>query len=468
MSGTFLGMPAFPVNAAAAVQDSQLRYNLRKATRTIRGKRASAVGELPDWAELRRAGKEIKDHTLRNLERYLLRMEEAVTAAGGHVHWAADAEEANRIVAGLVKATGETSVVKVKSMATQEIGLNEALLEEGITAYETDLAELIVQLGDDWPSHILVPAIHRNRSEIREIFQDKMAGWGRAAPEDLTDEPRALAEAARLHLRERFLSTKVAISGANFMIAETGTLVVLESEGNGRMCLTLPETLISVVGIEKLLPSWRDLEVFLQLLPRSSTGERMNPYTSTWTGAVEGQEFHLVLLDNGRTNVLADEVGRQALRCIRCSACLNVCPVYERAGGHAYGSVYPGPIGAILTPQLRGTASELDASLPYASTLCGACFDACPVAIDIPEVLVHLRGKVRHARAERMGMRAAGWVFDRPTRLARAQRLGGRLRRFVPGRLPGPLSAWTDTRDIPDIPAESFRDWWNRTDGGAR
>ncbi|MER5644624.1 lactate utilization protein B [Streptosporangium sp. NPDC002524] len=468
MSGTFLGMPAFPANATAAVQDSQLRYNLRKATHTIRGKRASVVAELPDWAELRQAGKEIKNYTLRDLERYLLQMEEAVTAAGGHVHWAADAEEANRIVADLVKATGETSVVKVKSMATQEIGLNEALLEEGITAYETDLAELIVQLGDDWPSHILVPAIHRNRSEIREIFQDKMGDWGRAAPEDLTDEPRALAEAARLHLRERFLSTKVAISGANFMIAETGTLVVLESEGNGRMCLTLPETLISVVGIEKLLPSWRDLEVFLQLLPRSSTGERMNPYTSTWTGAVEGQEFHLVLLDNGRTNVLADEVGRQALRCIRCSACLNVCPVYERAGGHAYGSVYPGPIGAILTPQLRGTASELDASLPYASTLCGACFDACPVAIDIPEVLVHLRGKVRHARVERMGMRAAGWVFNRPSRLARAQRLGGRLRRFVPGRLPGPLSAWTDTRDIPDIPAESFRDWWNRTDGGAR
>ncbi|MEU4829405.1 lactate utilization protein B [Streptosporangium sp. NPDC023615] len=461
-------MPAFPENAAAAVQDSQLRYNLRKATRTIRGKRAAVVDELPDWAELRRAGKEIKDHTLRDLERYLLRMEEAVTAAGGHVHWAADAAEANRIVADLVKATGETSVVKVKSMATQEIGLNEALEREGITAYETDLAELIVQLGDDLPSHILVPAIHRNRSEIREIFQDRMADWGRAAPGDLTDEPHALAEAARLHLRERFLSTKVAISGANFMIAETGTLVVLESEGNGRMCLTLPETLISVVGIEKLLPTWRDLEVFLQLLPRSSTGERMNPYTSTWTGSTEGQEFHLVLLDNGRTGVLADEVGRQALRCIRCSACLNVCPVYERAGGHAYGSVYPGPIGAILTPQLRGTASELDASLPYASTLCGACFDACPVAIDIPEVLVHLRGRVRHARAERLGMRAAGWVFDRPARLARAQRLGGRLRRFVPGRLPGPLSAWTDTRDIPDIPSESFRDWWGRTEGGTR
>ncbi|WP_214109790.1 lactate utilization protein B [Acrocarpospora catenulata] len=464
MSKTFVGMPAFPKNAAKAVQDSQLRFNLRKATRTIRNKRALVVGELADWPGLRQAGKAIKDHTLRNLDRYLIQLEEAVTAAGGHVHWAKDAAEANRIVADLVKATGETEVVKVKSMATQEIGLNEALEAEGITAYETDLAELIVQLGDDWPSHILVPAIHRNRAEIREIFLDKMPD----APPGLTDEPRALAEAARLHLRERFLRAKVAISGANFMIAETGTLVVLESEGNGRMCLTLPRTLISVVGIEKLLPTWRDLEVFLQLLPRSSTGERMNPYTSTWAGATEGQDFHLVLLDNGRTGVLADEVGRQALRCIRCSACLNVCPVYERTGGHAYGSVYPGPIGAILTPQLRGMSTELDRSLPFASSLCGACYEVCPVAIDIPTVLVELRAKARHPRAERLGMAAAGWVFTRSVRLARAQRFGGRMRRLVPKRLPGPMSAWTDTRDIPDIPRESFRAWWDRTEGGTR
>ncbi|GGO78874.1 lactate utilization protein B [Nonomuraea cavernae] len=459
MSATFLGMPGnFPQNSALAVQDSQLRYNLRKATHTIRGKRATVVGELSDWAELRAAGKAIKDETLRHLDRYLIQLEEAVTRAGGTVHWARDAAEANRIVAGLVQATGETEVVKVKSMATQEIGLNEALAEQGITAYETDLAELIVQLGDDFPSHILVPAIHRNRAEIRDIFLDRMGD----APPDLTDEPAALAEAARLHLRERFLRSKVAISGANFMVAETGTLVVLESEGNGRMCLTLPETLISVVGIEKLLPSWRDLEVFLQLLPRSSTGERMNPYTSTWTGSVEGQDFHLVLLDNGRTDVLADEVGRQALRCIRCSACLNVCPVYERAGGHAYGSVYPGPIGAILTPQLRGMSSALDASLPYASSLCGACFEVCPVAIDIPEVLVDLRAKAPHGPAERAGMRVAGWIFNDHVRLAKAQRLAGRLRKLVPRRLPGPASAWTDTRDLPEIPAESFRDWWER------
>src|SRR6478672_79059 len=253
---------------------------------------------------------------------------------------------------------------------------------------------MIVQLGKYRPSHILVPAIHRNRGEIRDIFRAEMSEWGRPAPEGLTDTPAELAEAARLHLREKFLRAKVGISGANFMVAETGTLVVVESEGNGRMCLTLPETLISVVGIEKIVPTWRDLEVFMQLLPRSSTGERMNPYTSMWTGATEGQTFHLVLLDNGRTSVLADEVGRQALRCIRCSACLNVCPVYERAGGHAYGSVYPGPIGAILTPQLRGLASPLEESLPYASTLCGACYEVCPVAINIPEVLLDLRSKV--------------------------------------------------------------------------
>ncbi|MEU7028153.1 lactate utilization protein B [Streptomyces sp. NPDC046275] len=461
--------PAFPAAAREAVGDGTLRANLRHATRTIRDKRARAVAELPDWAELREAGRRIKDHTLRHLDRYLVQLEESVTAAGGTVHWAADAAEANRIVAELVKATGETEVVKVKSMATQEIGLNEALAAEGIRAYETDLAELIVQLGDDRPSHILVPAIHRNRGEIRDIFRSEMAAWGRPAPDDLTDTPAELAEAARLHLREKFLRARVGVSGANFMVAETGTLVVVESEGNGRMCLTLPETLISVVGIEKVVPTWRDLEVFLQTLPRSSTAERMNPYTTMWTGTTDGdgpRAFHLVLLDAGRTDVLADATGRQALRCIRCSACLNVCPVYERAGGHAYGSVYPGPIGAILTPQLRGTASAVDASLPYASSLCGACYEVCPVAIDIPEVLVHLRERVAEAggpghRLERAAMKAAGWVLDRPKLLAAGERLASRTRALHPKRPPG-TGAWTESRDLPEVPAESFRDWWMR------
>ncbi|GAA2800565.1 LutB/LldF family L-lactate oxidation iron-sulfur protein [Kitasatospora paracochleata] len=469
MSGTYLGMPAFPKAAAVSTQNAQLRANLTHATHTIRDKRAKAVAELADWAELRQAGKEIKDRTLRRLDHYLLQAEAAVTAAGGTVHWAQAAAEANRIVADLVKAKGEREVVKVKSMATQEIGLNEALAAEGITAYETDLAELIVQLGDDLPSHILVPAIHRNRGEIRDIFREAMSRWGRPAPEGLTDSPAELAEAARLHLREKFLRAKVAVSGANFLVAETGSLVVVESEGNGRMCLTLPETLISVVGIEKVVPTWRDLEVFLQLLPRSSTAERMNPYTSIWTGTTRGDgpsDFHLVLLDNGRTDTLADEVGRQALRCIRCSACLNVCPVYERAGGHAYGSPYPGPIGAILTPQLRGLTSEVDASLPYASTLCGACYEVCPVAIDIPEVLVHLREQVaEHGtghRAERAAIKAATWLLDHPAAYRTALRAAARTRRLQPRRLPlpGPAKAWSDTRDLPTMPEQSFRDWW--------
>jgi L-lactate dehydrogenase complex protein LldF len=474
---TFLGMPAgtgnlggdrpFPAAAHDALDDAQLRHNLGAATATIRGKRAGVVAELPDWTQLRAAGAAIKDDVLAHLDRYLIQLEEQVTARGGTVHWARDADEANSIVTRLVQATGAREVVKVKSMATQEIGLNEALEAVGITATETDLAELIVQLGHDRPSHILVPAIHRNRSEIRDIFLREMAGVDPA----LTDDPRTLADAARAHLRAKFLTAQVAISGANFAVADTGTLVVVESEGNGRMCLTLPETLISVVGIEKVLPTWDDLSAMLQLLPRSSTGERMNPYTTMWTGVHEGdgpQEVHVVLLDNGRSHVLADRLGRQALRCIRCSACLNVCPVYERTGGHAYGSVYPGPIGAVLNPQLRGTASDIDRSLPYASSLCGACFDACPVRINIPELLVELRAKVvddSGPTAESAAMKAAAWVLSDPRRLAAAQRAATAAGRLTAGRtirsVPG-LSAWTNARDLPNPPTETFRQWWAR------
>jgi L-lactate dehydrogenase complex protein LldF len=482
---TFLGIPTapsatghlrgdttFPVAARDAVADSQLRRNIGHATATIRAKRAKVVGEVPDWQQLREAGRAIKAETMQHLDRYLLQFEEAFIARGGVVHWARDAADANRIVTDLVLATGEREVVKVKSMATQEIGLNEALEAAGVTAYETDLAELIVQLGHDRPSHILVPAIHKNRSEIADIFRREMPD----VPGDLTDEPARLADAARLHLRRTFLSAKVAVSGANFGVAETGTLAVVESEGNGRMCLTLPETLITVMGIEKLVPTWRDLEVFLQLLPRSSTGERMNPYTSMWTGVTPGdgpQNVHLVLLDNGRTAALADEVGRSALHCIRCSACLNVCPVYERTGGHAYGSVYPGPIGAILSPLLTGLHDEPEnASLPYASTLCGACYEVCPVMIDIPTILVHLRGrKIEETKAdhrlptpEAVAMAALSYVMTDPGRWSRAQRLSrvGRLlgRRGRIRHLPFPGSRWTAARDAPVPPAQTFREWW--------
>jgi L-lactate dehydrogenase complex protein LldF len=468
----------FPGAARKALGDSQLRHNLRVATQTIRAKREAVVSELGDWEELREAGKQIKEHALRHLDVHLERLEESVTAAGGTVHWARDAAEANATVAALVRSAGSTEAIKVKSLTTDEIGLNEALAREGISAIETDLAELIVQLGHDRSSHILVPAIHRNRSEIRELFRRELPGT-----ENLTDEPAALAEAARRHLRERFLRVGVGISGANFAVADTGTVCVVESEGNGRMCTTLPRVLITVMGLEKVLPRFADLGIMLQLLPRSSTGERMNPYTSLWTGVTPGdgpQEFHLVLLDAGRTDVLADEIGRQALHCIRCSACLNVCPVYERTGGHAYESTYPGPIGAILTPQLQGLSSA--PTLPWASSLCGACYEVCPVKIDIPTVLVHLRGRVvREAKGdgwksklagERLAMQAMARTFNSRRRYEAAQRAArigawplsrdGRVERS----LPGPLRGWTRSRDLPAPAAETFRDWWRRERGG--
>lgn len=470
MSGTFVGMPAFPIAAREALGNQQMRANLAHATSTIRGKRAAVAGEVDDWEELRTFAADTKDRALAGLPEYLEQFEAAASAAGAVVHWARDAEEACGIVADIARRHEASEVVKVKSMLTQEIGLNEALEAEGISAWETDLAELIVQLGHDLPSHILVPAIHRNRSEVRDIFVEEMGKVGRPAPDGLTDDPARLAEAARLHLREKFLRAKVAVSGANFAVAQTGSLVVVESEGNGRMCLTLPEVLVSLVGIEKVVPTWEDLDVFLQLLPRSSTGERMNPYTSTWTGVREGdgpQEVHIVLLDNGRTRALADEVGRQALRCIRCSACLNVCPVYERTGGHAYGSVYPGPIGAILNPLLRGVGeSEQVDSLPYASSLCGACYEVCPVKIDIPSVLVHLRSQVVDAhrggvpKPEAAAMKAASWAMSDHRRFRAAERFS-RVGISVARKVGA--AKWTDARDLPTPPRVPFRVAWRRT-----
>jgi iron-sulfur cluster protein len=466
---------SFPAAARRSLADTQLRANLARATTTIRDKRARVVGELPDWEELRAAGAAVKDGALLRLDEELERLEESVTRAGGQVHWAADGAEACAIVAGVARSHGLRELVKVKSIASDEIKLNEALAAQGIAALETDLAELIIQLGDDEQSHILVPAIHKNRAEIRDLFRRELD-----LP-DLSDDPPALTEAARLHLRSNFLQARMGVSGANFAIAETGTVCVVESEGNGRMCTTLPDVLVTLMGVEKVVPAWRDMEVFLQLLPRSSTGERMNPYTSFWSGVREGDgpsEFHLVLLDNGRTGALADEIGRQALRCIRCSACLNVCPVYARVGGHAYESVYPGPIGAILTPQLKGMDDA--GSLPYASSLCGACAEVCPVNIEIPRLLTHLRARERDEASaldpELLSMKGLFGLFSSRERYERAQKLARiaarpLVRRGRISRAPGPLSGWTSSRDLPPPATESFRDWWRRTRGdrsGAR
>lgn len=483
--------PKFQAAARVLVGDSQMRKNVRHATKVIQTKRAHVVAEMPDWQDLRESGKQIRRHTLRHLDFYLLQFERNCTAAGGVVHWARDAEEARQIVVKLVKTSGAqgespTEVIKIKSMTTEEIQLNQALEEAGVHAYETDLAELIIQLGHDQPSHIVVPALHKNRAQIREIFKREMN-----LP-DLGGTPQDLADAARRFLREKFLRVKTAVSGANFLIADTGGVCIVESEGNGRMCLTLPETLITVAGIDKVLPKFSDLEVMLQLLPRSATGERMNPYNSIWTGvnktpAGDGpRTFHVVLVDNARTKILADEEARQTLQCIRCGACLNSCPVYQQTGGHAYGSVYAGPIGAILTPQLMEMHHAQ--SLPYASSLCGACYEVCPVKINIPEVLIHLRNKVVKQQSsglniltnpEVMALKAVAMVFRSEPVFRISQKLG-RLGELPLSHkdgqgvgwinwLPGMLGGWTQVRDLRVMPKQTFRQWFEeREKSGAK
>ncbi len=459
--------PSFQKAALPLLEDAQLRKNVRHATDVITRKRGIVVAETPDWQELRTAGSAIKAHTMRYLDYYLQQFEKTCTAAGGHVHWASDADEANRIIVGLVKQYGGDEVIKIKTMTSEEIGLNEALEQEGIRAHETDLAEVIVQLGGDKSSHIVAPAVHKNRSQVRQIFRERMN-----LP-NLSDDPEELTAAARHYLREKFLRVQIGISGANFLIAETGSVCIVESEGNGRMCLTLPNVLISLAGIEKIIPRFEDIEVFLQSLPRSATGERMNPYNSLWTGVRPGdgpQHFHVVLLDNGRTGILADEEARQTLHCIRCGACLNTCPVYRQTGGHAYGSSYSGPIGAIVTPQLL--QMRHGQSLPFASSLCGACYEVCPVKINIPEVLIHLRGRVvREQKSaldpEALAMKTAAVIFTSRTRFEAAQRLGriaqwplvshGWMR-----NLPGMLGNWTRVRDLRALPSQTFREWWKQ------
>ena len=471
----------FPIAAAELLQDTQLRKNVAHATDVIQRKRSALVAEKADWQALRSAGAAIRREALLHLDSYLEQFEKQVTAAGGHVHWASDADEARRIVIGLLRDAQAKEVIKIKSMTTAEIDLNHSLEADGVRVCETDLAELILQLGADQPSHIIAPALHKNRHQVRELFAREMH-----LPE-LTDDPPALTEAARRYLREKFLKVRAAICGANFLVAETGSICIVESEGNGRMCLTLPDTLISIAGIEKVVPRFSDLEVLLQTLPRAATGERMNPYNSVWTGVTPGdgpQNLHVVLLDNGRSNLLADDVTRQTLQCIRCAACLNACPVYRQTGGHAYGSVYSGPIGAILTPQLH--RMEYGQSLPYASSLCGACYEVCPVKINIPELLVYLRSRIVEKNKgklgsifsqERIGMKMMARIFLNHGRFENAQRMARVLEKPFVGRdgwvhkLPGLAGQWTAGRDLEALPEQTFREWWqtrNRQERGPR
>ena len=462
--------PPFPEAALPILQNTQLRKNVAHATDVIQAKRNRLVQEKADWQELRNSASAIRAHALANLASYLEEFEVKCTAAGGTVHWASDAAEARAIILDILREEKADEVIKIKTMTSSEIQLNPALEGAGIRATETDLAELILQLGEDEPSHIVVPALHVNRKQVREIFAQQMG-----LPQ-LSDDPEALTAAARSYLRKKFLSVPTAICGANFLIAETGYVVIVESEGNGRMCLTLPRTLIALAGIEKVIPKFGDLEVLLQVLARSATGERMNPYTSLWSGVTPGdgpQRFHVVLLDNGRSEILARKVERQTLQCIRCAACLNTCPVYRQTGGHAYGSPYAGPIGAILTPQLEHMRHAQ--SLPYASSLCAACYEVCPVKINIPEVLIDLRAQVvdqergqstRWSDPIYLGMKAANIVFGSASRFRIAQKLGRIGAWFFTDKdgwirgLPGIGERWTLSRDLRGLPKQTFREWW--------
>jgi L-lactate dehydrogenase complex protein LldF len=462
--------PPFPQAALPVLRNPQLRKNVAHAIDVIQDKRAKLVAEKTDWQELRSAASAIRQHAIENLGAYLEEFEIRCTAAGGVVHWASDAADARQIVLNLLRQENAGDVIKIKTMTSAEIQLNPFLEAAGIGVFETDLAEIILQLGKEEPSHIVVPALHINRSQVREIFSRSMG------IKDLSDDPHALTAAARAYLRQKFLTIPTAIGGANFLIAETGSVAVVESEGNGRMCLTLPRTMITLAGIEKVLPRFKDLEVMLQVLARSATGERMNPYNSLWTGVTPGdgpQHFHVVLIDNGRSSILAKSTERQTLKCIRCAACMNACPVYRQTGGHAYGSVYPGPIGAILTPQLMQMHHAQ--SLPFASSLCGACYEVCPVKINIPEVLLELRSQVvnqerrdlaRFFDPMYMGLRIANLLFASAWLFHAAQLMGRIGIRFFTRKdgwihsLPSVGGKWTQTRDLRGFPKQTFHEWW--------
>ena len=447
----------------------RIPFATSKNTRTALIKRAEVVGLLGEeyWEQLRQAGHDLRLHALTHLDDYLPMLEDKVTQAGGQVHWARDAAEARAIVLDVAAQHNVKRVVKVKSMVSEEIELNTALAEAGIHASETDLGEYIVQLAGERPSHITAPALHMTKEEIAALFEKKLAI---TAPPD----PKILTEIARTRLREEFLSAEMGISGGNFLIAETGTLVLATNEGNGRMCTVLPPVHVAIVGIEKVIPDWESLTVLLKLLARSATGQKITTYNTFITGVGERgpKEFHLVLLDNGRTRILADEKARETLLCIRCGACMNVCPVYNNVGGHAYGWVYPGPIGAILTPQLLGTA--LASNLPFASSLCGACADVCPVKIPIPNILLHLRHRavegdpIEKQPVTPLGVRvgatlggsalAAPWLYRFGSKLLGMIQAPFRRGDWLPA-LPPPLNRWTMSRPLPAFRPD-FRAWW--------
>jgi L-lactate dehydrogenase complex protein LldF len=454
---------AIPTDITDAVSAAANRVLINRGVR---------INELDDWEGMRQAASDLRMHTLLNLDHYLKMVGEQVEHAGGHVHWANDAEEARQTVLNIAQKHDVKTVVKVKSMATEEISLNDVLQSAGIQASETDLGEYIIQLAGTGPSHIIIPAIHLKKEEIAELFHSKLGV-------DAPPEAEALTAVAREQLRKKFLQADMGISGANFLIAETGTLIIVSNEGNGRFCTTLPDLHVAVVGIDKVIPDWESAGLLLRMLARSATGQKITAYNTFITGPrrEEGEfgakEFHLVLLDNGRSRILADPVGRETLKCIRCGCCLNACPIYKNVGGFAYGWFISGPIGAIFTPQILGTRAA--AELPFASSLCGACVEVCPVKVPFTQILLHLRRRVVD------GDQFSEPVLNKPARMAASigqVALGwGWLYRFgtalLPwftapltrkgwiNKLPPPFSRWTKVRPFPAF-IGGFRGWWHK------
>jgi L-lactate dehydrogenase complex protein LldF len=454
----------FRARTGRALQDAFLQQALTIATTKFIDLRGQAFGEFAEGEALRDRARAIKEATLQRLDYWLERLVDRVEARGGHVHFAATAEEARTIILDIARDNGVRLVVKSKSMATEEIDLNEALLHAGITPVETDLGEYIIQMAGEKPSHIIAPAIHKTKGQVAELFARELGRKVAADPEELT-------RIARAELRAKFLQADMGITGANFGVAETGTVVLVTNEGNGRMVTSLPRVHVAVMGIEKVVPSMTDLVVFLSILARSATGQKMSVYTTLVQprrpGELEGPEaLHLVLLDNGRMRQVNGPL-RESLYCLRCGACLNVCPVYRQIGGHAYGHTYPGPIGILATAMLDGPRSVKD--LAHASSLCGACHAACPVRIDIPKMLIELRREVDEARLAPWSERVAFATLARMLRSPALYRLGAVLGRWLQrpfargGRIrsvPLVFGEWTRTRDLPVVAARTFTERW--------
>ncbi len=459
----------FKSNASAALRDAALQRALKNLKAGFPGKRAAAIAKLPEFDALRAAGRDLKDHTLEHLDFYLERFEAKVIEQGGQVHWARDAAEARHIVLDICRAVAARRVTKGKSMISEEIGLNEFLETHGIQPVETDLGEYIIQLRHEYPSHIIAPAIHLNRDQVADAFHAHHGPYGFT---ERNEEPRALMNEARQVLRQQFLSADVGITGANFCVAETGATVIVTNEGNGDLTQTLPRVHIVLASLEKMVPTLEDVSTLLRLLIRSATGQEITVYTTFSSGPrrpddLDGPEqFHVVLLDNGRSGMLGGEF-QDMLRCIRCSACMNHCPVYGAIGGHAYGWVYPGPMGSVLTPQLIGI--DAAGQLPNASTFCGRCEEVCPVHIPLPKMMRHWREREfeqhRSPAAIRFGLGAWAFFAKRPALYRIATRFGAWLLRRLGGRegrikhllLAGGWTAW---RDLPTPQGQTFQQQW--------